>query len=269
MPGRDTSRIAVDRFMRGLQVQMRCLHALMIREMMMRFGRDNLGFLWVFIEPMLLCVGVMIVWSAIKAPFEHGMALVALVLTGYMPLTLWRHITNSGILAFKRSLGLLYHRHVTLMDVLFTRIFLEFAGTTTAFVLVSGVLIAANVIEPPRDLGRVVGGWIIMAALSASVATQISILTEYSEIADRFVPVFQYLMLPISGCFFMVDWLPTFAQNLIWYNPPVHCFELIRAGFFGETVETFYNPWYPIAWAVGLLALNIGLIDAMRDHIHA
>src|SRR5262245_54593735 len=137
----------------GLAVQFRCLRALMIREMMMRYGRNNLGFLWVFIEPMLLCVGVMIVWSLIRVPFEHGIPLVAFVLTGYMPLTLWRHITNGGLHAFLRNSGLLYHRHVSLLDVFFTIVTLEFAGTTTAFFLVAATLIATGAVDPPHDIG--------------------------------------------------------------------------------------------------------------------
>jgi capsular polysaccharide transport system permease protein len=77
------------------------------------------------------------------------------------------------------------------------------------------------------------------------------------------------LMLPISGCFFMVDWLPTFAQDLIWYNPTVHCFEMIRAGFFGDSVRTFYNPWYPAACGLGIFAVGVSFVEQMRDRIHA
>jgi capsular polysaccharide transport system permease protein len=242
----------------------------MIRELMTRFGRDNLGFLWVFIEPMLLCVGVMSLWSLIKSPFEHGLQLVGLVLTGYMPLTLWRHLTSSaGVRPFSRSAGLLYHRHVTLLDTFFTRIFLEFAGTTTAFVMVSAVLIATGLVDPPQDIGLVAGGWMLMASLSIGAALTIAIITEYFEIAEKFVPVFQYLMLPLSGCFFMVDWLPSYAQDAIWYNPQVHCFELIRAGFFGSSVTTFYSAWYPAVSGVALFALGIGFVERARDHLHA
>jgi capsular polysaccharide transport system permease protein len=263
-------RFPSDLFLQGFKVQARCLYALMIREMMMRYGRDNLGFLWIFIEPMLLCVGVMLLWTFIHAPFEHGITVVALVLTGYMPLTLWRHMTtNAAILPFKRSAALLYHRHVSLLDVFLTRIFLEYAGSTTAFALVSGALVALNLVEVPHDIGLVIAGWLLMGLFSTGAALVITLLTESSEVSERFVPVFQYLMLPISGCFFMVDWLPTFAQNLIWYNPTVHCYEMIRAGFFGDSVQTYFSPWYPAACALSLIALGIGFIDRMRDHIHA
>ena len=258
-----------DTFLYGMKIQARCLYALLIRDMMMRYGRDNLGFLWIFIEPMMLCVGVMVLWTFIHAPFEHGITVVALVLTGYMPLTLWRHMTTmAAITPFKRSLNLLYHRHVSLLDIFFSRIFLEFAGSTTAFALVSGVLICANLMDPPQDVGLIVGGWLLMGLFSAGIALLIALLTESSEIWERLIPVYQYLMLPISGCFFMVDWLPSFAQNLIWYNPTVHCYEMIRAGFFGDTVRTYYAPWYPVAAGIGLFAVCIGFVEQMRDMIH-
>jgi capsular polysaccharide transport system permease protein len=239
----------------------------MIREMMMRYGRNNLGFLWVFIEPMLLCVGVMILWSLIRAPFEHGIPLVAFVLTGYMPLTLWRHITNSGIHAFLRNSNLLYHRHVSLIDVFFTSIALEFAGTTTAFFLVAVTLIATGIVDPPYDIGLVSGGWMLMGLLSAGVSLSLALLTDSFEIAEKFVGPVQYLMIPLCGFLFMVDWLPTFAQTLIWYMPTVHCYEMIRSGFFGGAVEANFSPWYPAVWGVGLLAVNIGFIDRVRDYI--
>jgi capsular polysaccharide transport system permease protein len=257
------------RFTTGLAVQVRCFHALMIREMMVRYGRDNLGFLWVFVEPMLLCGGVLIVWSFIRSPFEHGIPLVAFALTGYMPLTLWRHITNSGVHPFKRSVNLLYHRHVSLIDVFFTRIALEFAGTTTALVLVTVTLTATDLMDPPRNVGVVVGGWILMCLLSTGSALVIAILTEWTEVAEKFILPFQYVTLPLCGFLFMVDWLPTSLQKIVWYFPTVHCYEMIRDGFYGASMQTYYSPWYPAVWGVGLLAASIGFVERVRDYIQA
>jgi capsular polysaccharide transport system permease protein len=270
MPQQPNQTAKMDTFVRGLKVQAGCLNALMVREMMMRYGRDNLGFLWILIEPMLLCVGVMIMWSFIHAPFEHGITVVALVLTGYMPLTLWRHMTQMAAMTpFKRNADLLYHRHVSLLDVFLTRIFLEFAGTTAAFLLVSAVTIAFGLVDMPYDLGLILAGWTSLGALSAGVALITAILTESSEISEKFVPVFQYVTLPISGCFFMVDWLPSYAQELIWFNPPTHCYEMIRAGFFGGTVRTYFTPWYPLVWGIALFAIGIGFVNGTRDRLHA
>src|SRR5215510_5657944 len=95
----------------GWTIQARNIHALMLRDVATRYGRDNIGFVWVVLEPMILTVGVMIVWSAIAVGgHKEGVTLVEFVLTGYIPLTLWRHLTNSMVLIFRRSVPLLYHR---------------------------------------------------------------------------------------------------------------------------------------------------------------
>jgi capsular polysaccharide transport system permease protein len=256
-------------FAAGIKVQFRCLRALMIREMMMRYGRDSLGFVWVFIEPMILCVGVMILWSLVRDPFEHGLPVAAFVFTGYMPLTLWRHITNKSVRVFRLNSNLLYHRHVSLLDVLFTGIVLEFAGTTTALFLVGATLVTTGAMDPPHDIGLIVAGWTLMGLLSAGFAAGLAIVTDTFEIAEKFIQPAQYLMLPLCGFLFMVDWLPTFAQHVAWYVPTVHCYEMIRSGFFGGTIDTYYSPWYPAVWGIGMLAASVGFMDRVRDYIYA
>lgn len=255
-------------FKEGLAIQSRVVAALVVREMMTRYGRANLGFFWVVIEPILLTAGVMLVWSLIKSPYEHGVQVVSFVLTGYMPLTLWRHMTNAGVFAFRRSMGLLYHRHVSLIDALMARMILEFAGTTTALLIVYLVLVLANVIEPFHDPGLALMGWLSMGVLSLGVGFNFAVMTEYSEVSERFIQPIQYLMLPLSGAFFLVGWLPKEAQDLALLNPTVHCYEMFRSGLFGPSVETTYSVWYPLVCAAALLAIALSTIDAVRDRLH-
>jgi capsular polysaccharide transport system permease protein len=268
MPPSAIECFATGDFSRGLKSQARCIRALIIRDMMMRYGRGNIGFLWVVLEPMILTVGVMAVWSMVKPPFEHGVQIVAIVLTGYMPLTLWRHFTNAAVFIFRRNVGLLYHRNISLLDTFFSRMFLEFVGTTAALTTVSALLFAADIIAPPHDIGLVVAAWSLQGLYSLGTALIIAALTEYSEVAERFIQPFQYLMLPLSGTFFMVEWLPNFAQDIIWYNPSIHIYEMFRNGFFGEGVTTHYAAWYPLAWSLFLVAIGFFGVDAVRDRIH-
>jgi capsular polysaccharide transport system permease protein len=252
----------------GAAVQMRTLKALIVRDMMMRYGRANIGFLWVVLEPMLLTAGVMVLWSAMKSPFEHGLQIVSLVLTGYMPLTLFRHLTNSSVFMYRRNIGLLYHRDISLLDVLLSRCCLEFIGTTIALAFVYGFLSSFDLVEKVADPGLVLLGWLAMAVVSLGLAALFSSFTEYSEVTERFIGPFQYLMLPLSGSFFMVDWIPKAAQELLLYNPTVHCYEMFRAGYFGEAVATHFSVWYPFVWGVGLFAVGIFMTDAARDRLH-
>src|ERR1700742_4601347 len=113
--------------------QLSVLQALMIRDMRGRFGRNHLGFVWTILEPMILCAGVMLVWSMIKESSIHGIPIVAFVLTGYMPLTLWRHLTGPLVKILRNNSGMLYHRPISHVDILLARCVLEFLSTTVAF----------------------------------------------------------------------------------------------------------------------------------------
>lgn len=253
---------------RGLRVQARCIYALAIRDLMMRYGRDNVGFLWVVIEAMILCVGVMIIWSLLRPELNRGVGVILLAFTGYMLLTMWRHFTGAGIGLVQQNAGLLYHRHISLLDTFISRLFLEFAAMTASLVFLGTVLLDAGLIDPPHDLGLIVVGWLSMAALSTSVALNLAVLTEYSRVAERLVQPFQYFMLPISGAFYMVNWLPSTLRDMAWYVPTVHCYEMFRAGFVGDEVVTYYTVWYPLLWSLCLTCLGVWGMEKVRNRIH-
>src|SRR5579884_2661625 len=72
------------------RTQRRVISALMMRELITRFGRENIGFLWIMVEPLLFAVFVGILWSFMKGPEEHGIGIVAFVASGYIPLVMFR-----------------------------------------------------------------------------------------------------------------------------------------------------------------------------------
>ena len=53
--------------------QSRVIGALVMREMTTRYGRQGLGFAWVIGEPLIFCFGVLILWTATKPAYEHGL----------------------------------------------------------------------------------------------------------------------------------------------------------------------------------------------------
>jgi capsular polysaccharide transport system permease protein len=255
-------------FWRGIRVQARCIYALMIRDLMMRYGRDNIGFLWVVVEAMFLTSGVMIIWSVLRPELEHGVGIIFLAYTGYMVLTMWRHFTGAGVGLFEQNSGLLYHRYISIFDTFISRILLELAAMTASFVFVGTVLLDANLIDPPHDLGTIIVGWVAMAALAGSVGLNLAVLTEFSKTSERFIQPIQYFILPVSGAFYMVYWLPTPLQNIAWYIPTVHCYEMVRGGFAGDAIVAHYTVWYPYLWALGLFCLGFWGLGKVRNHIH-
>jgi capsular polysaccharide transport system permease protein len=257
---------ARSQFMTGLKIQGRVLGALIMREMLIRYGRENIGFLWLALEPMILTSGVMVMWTLLRHE-AHGLTVVAFVLSGYMPLTLWRHVSGHAVSCLRQNLPLMYHRQIRLADALIARALLEIAGTTAALVIVYTTARLADVIPPYQDLGLLLAGWLFMAWFSFAVGLIFAAGSERFEFVEKFIPPFQYLTLPICGMFFMVAWLPSGTQKLALYVPTVNCFELFRAGVFGDTVETFYDVGYLVKCCLFTTAFGLVLVNMARNHI--
>ena len=76
----------------SLKVQRRVLAALLVRELLTRYGRHNIGFLWLFVEPMIFTIGVTILWTATKSVHGSDLPISAFALTGYSSVLLWRNM---------------------------------------------------------------------------------------------------------------------------------------------------------------------------------
>jgi capsular polysaccharide transport system permease protein len=253
--------------MRAVRVRISVLRALIIRDLMGRFGRNHLGFVWTILEPMILCTGVMLVWSMIKEPMVHGIPLVAFVLTGYMPLTLWRHLTGPLIKLIHNNAGLLYHRPILHTDIVLARCILEFLSSTVALIVIYFVLESIGLVEPVKDPGLALAGWLFTGWYFSGLGIILCAWTEVWEPAEKFIQPAMYIQLPICGAFAMVDWLPNYAQKLLLLNPSVHCFEMVRAGFLGEEIATHFDSVYLATWSAALTVLAIAAMYSARDRI--
>ncbi|TIX88069.1 sugar ABC transporter permease [Rhizobium sp. P44RR-XXIV] len=263
MPNNSHAR---SQFVTGLKIQARVLGALIMREMLIRYGRENIGFLWLALEPMILTGGVMFTWTLLDHG-AHGLTIAGFVLSGYMPLTLWRHISGHAVSCLRQNLPLMYHRQIRLADALIARALLEIAGTTAALIVVYTIVRLAGFIPPYHDLGLLLAGWLYMSWFSFGVGLIFAAASERFEFVDKFISPFQYLTLPIGGMFFMVAWLPSGLQRLALYVPTVHCFELFRAGMFGDTVETFYDFGFITKVCLFTTVIGLFLVNQARNHI--
>jgi len=249
--------------LKSLAVQLRVVRAMLMREVITRFGRENLGVLWLIAEPMMFTLGVAALWTG--AGMSHGstsIPVVAFAITGYSSVLMWRNSVsrcNSGI---QQNFNLLYHRNVRVIDIFITRIVIEMSGATASFIILGTFFTAIEWIKPPIDLLIVVGGWLMLAWFGAALSILVGAATAYSEVVERLWHPTSYLLFPLSGAAFMVDWLPPAAQKVVLLLPMVHGVELVRDGYFGHVVHTHYDMAYMAA--VNLLLTLAGLI-VLRD----
>lgn len=249
-------------FMRSLAIQRRVIGALLMREVITRFGRDNLGVLWLVGEPMIFTLGIVALWTAAGMNHGSGIPIVAFAMTGYSSVLVWRNTVNRCSMAIQANLSLLYHRNVQVIDVMLTRIALEVAGATASFIVLSVFFIGAEWVVPPVDLLQVLGGWLMLVWFGAALALTMGALTSYSHLVERLWHPAAYLCFPLSGAAFMVEWLPPAAQKFVLLLPMVHGVEMVREGYFGNTVRTHYDAAY---MATCCLALTFAGLFLTRD----
>lgn len=256
------SRVTLRKLQNGWSVQLRVIHALMIRELTTRFGRENIGFLWIMVEPLLFAGLVGLIWNLTKGPTEHGIGIIAFVATGYIPITLFRHGVSRSVAAFTANSSLLYHRQVKIVDFIFVRFIIEILGGMMAYLFMGIVLILMKEMPVPSDIGLLIAGWFLYALFCFSLCLVIAPLSEVSEVIEKFIPVTTYVMIPFSGLFYMLSWMTPQVREYLMLSPFVNGMEMMRKGIWGDQVTAYYNIWNPIACS--LVAMMIGLVLCRR-----
>lgn len=262
-----SERVAQSRFARSLRMQLRVVAALMMREAMTRFGRENLGFFWLMGEPLILTVGVMVSWSIARGALGGNIDIVSFVLTGYTLLTLWRHVVGRSVHCFRQNAGLLFHRNVYFVDTLLSRVALEAVGVGTSFFVAYLPLYLLGFIDPIHDPLVLIGAWLLMVWFAFGVGLIIASLTEMIEAAEHFVQPVMYLILPVTGTFFMVEWLPQQYQVLAGYSPLVNINEMFRCGLYCHKAITHWDVPYVVLWCIPLTAIGFLLARRARTRI--
>jgi ABC-type polysaccharide/polyol phosphate export permease len=246
--------ITLQKLRRSWMVQRRIIWALLLREILTRFGRHNIGFLWLFVEPMLFTLGVTAIWSAIGATHGSSLPIVAFALTGYSSVLLWRNMPSRCIGSLAPNLSLLYHRNVRPIDIYFSRLLLEAAGATISFMFLSLFFNFIGWLHWPENVLQVIGAWIMIAWFGCSLAILLGALSEASETVEKLWHPAAYLLFPLSGAAFLVDALPKAAQDVVLWLPMVHGVECLREGFFGSQIKAHYDLGY---MSLANLALTI------------
>ncbi len=240
--------------------QCRVIGALLLRELSTRFGRENVGFLWLFVEPALLggTIGLMHHFSGHGLP--GGIDIMSFWVLGYIPYYLFRAVVNRAPSAIVSNQSLLFHRRITILDIMISRNLLEggaVLGAMAVFVLALGAVTGVW----PEQPAKLVAGMALMLGFAHGLSLLIAAGSVYTDMFERLTHLVTYLTLPILGSFFMVFWLPTELQQIVLWIPTVHCFELVRDGQFGSMVPTHYD----IPYALTCIALlNLFGLAALR-----
>jgi len=252
--------------LRGFRLQGRVLYALLLREMTTRFGRDQIGFLWVFFEPMILALAIGTLKHVMDRGGHGGVPPFIFGVIGYAPYFAFRGMINQASGALTSNMTLLYHRQIKLFDIMLARGLLQSAVVTMVLLVV--ITGAAWLVEmTPHSVPNLVGGLMLMLLYSHGLAMLVAAGTAAFELTDRVVHPLTYLALPFSGALTPLHSLPPSWREVLLWNPQPHFHEMMRDGMFGDLLPAYYDMWYGLSWAIVVNLLGMLALRAARPKL--
>lgn len=214
--------------------------------MLTRFGRHNIGFLWLFADPMLMIVTFTMAYAWVRGMnLVHGLNTTAFFLTGYSAIFMVRHTGSAPGKCIKANRCLMHHRNVRIMSVYLSAIILELLGGTIALLALGAAFVYLGWMDLPHDALKLLFGWAMVGWFGASLGLTVApALAGDSPLFRRLWALFMLAIFPLSGAMTMISWLPPGFQEVMYWMPMVHGVELMREGYFGIGVHAHYDLAY-------------------------
>ena len=115
--------------------QVRVVHAIMLREIKTRFGRQRMGYLWAVLEPTAFVAIFALMFAYGNQTAPSGMPVVPFLITGFAPFLLFRSTMTQTMGAIETNRILLTFPQITPTDLVLARALLEMATLTAVFFL--------------------------------------------------------------------------------------------------------------------------------------
>ena len=250
-----------DSLLESLRIQKNIIGALLMREIITRYGRKNIGFLWLFIEPLLVVLVITFIRTLLGRS-AHGITAAEFALTGYPLFKMWRSASSRCVGAIDSNKGLLYHRNMRILDIYIARVLLEVLGQSLAFLLLMFIFYSVGYVRAPFDVLYMTFAWLLMVWFGFGLGMIVGVVAEIFEVFGRVWGAFGIVLTILSGAFFLVDSLSTRLQQFVLLFPMVHGTEMLRHGYFGNIIKSYESVSFLVI--VNILLTFIGLLLIQR-----
>lgn len=245
----------------------RVLAALMVREMITRYGRSWGGYFWAILEPLGVIAILTFTFSQfIKTP-PLGASFALFYATGYIPFHFFSEISNAAGTAVQLNRPLLQFPMVTPIDTVLARFLLSFLTLiVVSVILFWGIFL---IIDQPMQLSlpKVVVAFVGAALLGLGVGCLNAFLFAMLPVWRQIWGILTRPLFIISCVFFTFQSLPETIQALLWWNPLVHAVGGAREGFYPIYDASYVSFAYLYGCGAFCLLLGLALLARHRSDV--
>jgi capsular polysaccharide transport system permease protein len=187
---------------------------------------------------------------------------------GYTVFIVFRGVVNRSEGALEANAPLLYHRSVTIADIVVSRALLELAGTFLTYVVLMSLIVGIGFAQLPARPLYLLAAWALILWYAVAQGMIITMGTYESRTLGRLVHTYSYFMVGLSGAFYQMAWIPHPYREWVQWIPLTSVFELARYGQFEDTKLDYFHGQYLIGACLFQTWLGLLMVKLMRHRIH-
>lgn len=239
---------------------LRTILALMLREMSTSYGRSPGGYLWALLEPIGSITLLSLGFSLVMRSPPLGTNFVLFYATGFLPFSMFLEVSGATARAINYSRPLLHYPAVTWMDAVLARFLLN---TLTAMMVGYLVLLGVTLLFETGaviEIGPILVAVAMAALLGLGVGAMNCVLNGLFSAWPMIWSIFTRPLFLVSGVIILIEGLPAWVRDILWYNPLVHVVGEMRRGFYPMYAADYVSLPYVFGLALGLIALGFILL---------
>jgi capsular polysaccharide transport system permease protein len=264
----DPKLIQAHPFRDGLRAHIRAVQGIVRREMVSRYGRNQLGYFWALLQPLLYVSIFEILFLLAQRPMPLGISLEQFLFTGIVPVVcFFMNVEARVTTAINSHKDLLYYREVTTLNILVAAWLLEvMTSIAAALIIIFGLYLFGIEITINNKLEVLEAslGISLIAAVMGGVFGVISLRYNSAMFVGQTVNRAIFIL---SGAFYYANELPPELREYILINPLFHYVEFIREACF-VSYKAAYASWeYPLLFIIPGILLLLMSDRVYRQHV--
>lgn len=243
---------------------LRCIAALMLREMGTRYGRQPGGYAWALVQPLGMIVLLSFAFSLVATSPALGTSFLLFKGTGMLVLQIFNSLGHSVGRSMHFSRPLLFYPRVTWVDAVIARFLLNAAVSLAVTCIILGGILLYDDIHTVLDWGRIAQALALACAFGLGIGCLNCYLFMRFPVWDTLWGILTAPLFIISGVIFLYEDMPPLGQQILWYNPLMHITGIMRDGFY-----PVYSPGYisvAFVMACAMVPMVLGLMLLRQFH---
>jgi len=244
----------------AFQIQRDVIYALLLRELIARFGKSRVGLMWVLIEPVAHLVFPILIFGFVRERVVPGIEYPVFLAYGFLPFLLFKTICLQTMDGTAASRGVLSYRQVLLMDVFVAKMLAYCAIESVVFITVLSGLAMFGFDVLPQHPVELAGTLVLTVLLAFGLGMLFAAMSSVVPDAKSVIRVLFIPLYFLSGVLFPLSRLKEEWVDWIALNPVAHLVDMSRlAGVAHHEPMRQLSIGYPLALAVITLFIGLAL----------